>query len=79
MEPAYYRTSEGEEAMLGRHSKTARNIRDRVSGAKARVHQKKKKSRKENPIYKGAQRRWEGEAWMMLTALLKEAEMSNKP
>lgn len=35
-------TSEGEEAMLGRHSKSGRNTKDRVSGAKARDQQKKK-------------------------------------
>lgn len=77
MEPAYYRMSEGEEAMLGRHSRTGRNINDGISGAKDRVQQEK--SRKENPIYKGAQRPWEGEARMRLRALLKEMEVSNKP
>lgn len=49
--------SGGEEAVLGRHSRTGRNINDGVSGAKARVQQKK--SRKQNAIYKGAQRPWE--------------------
>lgn len=61
LEAAYYRTSEGEEAMRGRHPRTKININDRVSGAKARVHQEKKKQ-KRSPIYKGTQQPWEGKS-----------------
>lgn len=43
------------------------------------VEPKPGSSRKKKPIYKGAQRPWEGEARMRLTALLKEMEVSNKP
>lgn len=40
---------------------------------------KKKQNRKEVPFTKEHSNHGRGKAWRMLTALLKEAEVSNKP
>lgn len=60
--------------MLGRHSRTGRDIYDGVSGARARVHQKKKCHLQRSTVTMGGRK-----AWRMLTALLKQLEVSNKP
>lgn len=65
--------------MRGKNPSTKININDGVSGDKARVHQEKKKNRKEVPFTKEHSNHGRGKAWRMLTALLKEVEVSNKP